>query len=68
MRALALTKASSLHVLRAIALLFVVSGFFSYREMLLPRQSGSLETHPIQNLGAVHSQRAIVVEHQPVEA
>jgi hypothetical protein len=28
----------------------------------------TLESHPIPNLGAVHSQRAIVVEHEPVEA
>jgi hypothetical protein len=27
-----------------------------------------LESDPIPNLGAVHSQRAIVVEHEPVKA
>ena len=28
----------------------------------------TLESHPIPNLGAIHSQRAIVIEHEPVKA
>jgi hypothetical protein len=35
---------------------------------LEPMLARTLESHPIPNLGAVHSQRAIVVEHEPVEA
>lgn len=46
----------------------LVEAFVKLREVLSSTLACILESDPIPNLGAVHSQRAIVVEHEPVKA